>query len=500
MKIEQQTTDSTVNLALDTLKIEKQALIFCGSKRGAEKQAEDIAKKLKQTSETLTKLAEKIQKTLPVPTQQCERLALCIKKGIAFHHAGLHAKQRELIEDSFKEGIIKIICSTPTLAAGLDMPAFRAIIRDTKRYGGRFGMTYIPVLEFQQMIGRAGRPKYDDFGEGIAVAKNERDKEELYNRYILGDIEEIYSKLAVEPVLRTYLLSLIATNFVSTREEILNFFEKTFWAHQYKDMEELEEKITKMLDLLVEWEFLKTNQSNDFVSAEEMNNEKFKATQLGERIAELYIDPLTAFNFIQALKKGGKMKIVKEVSFLHLIARAPGMQPLFRVRSKEYDDIQEKILHFHPYLLENEPSLYEPEHEDFLDAIKTALVLQEWMEERDDAYLMETYGARPGELRAKLTIGDWLLYTLAELSRLIGEKELIKHINKTRFRLKHGVKEELLPLLRFEGIGRIRARKLFNNKIKDVRGVKQASIATLSHLLGKKLAQNMKKQVGEKDI
>jgi len=90
------------------------------------------------------------------------------------------------------------------------------------------------------------------------------------------------------------------------------------------------------------------------------------------------------------------------------------------------------------------------------------------------------------------------LYTILLFFLLIGEKELIKHINKTRFRLKHGVKEELLPLLRFEGIGRIRARKLFNNKIKDVRGVKQASIATLSHLLGKKLAQNMKKQVGEK--
>ena len=65
-------------------------------------------------------------------------------------------KQRELIEDNFREGVIKIICATPTLAYGLSLPAFRSILKDLRRYGPR-GMAYIPVLEYLQMSGRAGR-------------------------------------------------------------------------------------------------------------------------------------------------------------------------------------------------------------------------------------------------------------------------------------------------------------------------------------------------------
>src|SRR3989338_11703323 len=106
------TPDETVNLALDTIQKNKQALIFVGSKKSAEKQAEEIAKKCKTQQE---ELAEKARHALVKPTEQCERLAKCIEKGIAFHHAGLHSKQRELIENHFRSGEIKIICSTPTL-------------------------------------------------------------------------------------------------------------------------------------------------------------------------------------------------------------------------------------------------------------------------------------------------------------------------------------------------------------------------------------------------
>ena len=165
-QIERKWADSTTNLAFDTLKKKKQALVFVNTKRSAEKVAEEIAKKIKETNEHLTLLRDQALGVLGKPTRQCERLARCLEKGIAFHHAGLHAKQKELIEDHFRSGTIRIISCTPTLAAGLDLPAFRTIIRDLKRYTGR-GMAYIPVLEFLQMAGRAGRPKFDKFGESM---------------------------------------------------------------------------------------------------------------------------------------------------------------------------------------------------------------------------------------------------------------------------------------------------------------------------------------------
>ena len=98
-----------------------------------------------------------------------------------------------------------------------------------------------------------------------------------------GEPEEIFSKLAVEPVLRTYILSLIATGFVKTEEDIIKFFSKTFWAHQYKNMEKLEAIIEKILGLLESWEFVSTHrakQASGFISADELNIDKLTATKI----------------------------------------------------------------------------------------------------------------------------------------------------------------------------------------------------------------------------
>src|SRR5512136_2718397 len=93
-KLEPLAAEPTMNLALDTLAKNKQAFVFVNTKRSAEKTAEDIAKKSKLETEHTIELSEHILKVLQKPTQQCERLAKCVRKGIAFHHAGLHAKQK----------------------------------------------------------------------------------------------------------------------------------------------------------------------------------------------------------------------------------------------------------------------------------------------------------------------------------------------------------------------------------------------------------------------
>jgi len=497
--------DAVIDIALDTIEKNKQALVFVSTKRSAEKQAEEIGKKTKLKSEKLNILSEKILHALPRPTKQCERIANCVKNGAAFHHAGLTQKQKELIEDAFREGIIKIICCTPTLAAGMDLPAFRAVIRDLRRYSGKFGMNYIPVLEYLQMAGRAGRPKFDKYGESIIIAKTESEKKELYNRYVMGEAEDILSKLAVEPVLRSSLLSLISTGFVSHRKEIMDFFSKTFWAYQFKDMDELEFKIEKMLKLLEDWEFIKSSsgkkEKSDFVPASDISEEKdesYKPTILGKRVSELYIDPLTAYNFVEALKRASSKKVLKAFSFLQLISSTLEMRPLLSVRVKEFDLIQQKVAEHDSYFIQNEPSVYDPEHEEFLESVKTASMFQDWIDEKTEEYLLETYNIRPGESRVKLSIADWLLYCSIEISRILNLKEIIKEIKKTRFRLKYGVKEELLTLLKLAGIGRVRARAMFRNKIKDIGDIRKAEFQTLSKILGPKMAISVKEQIGEK--
>ncbi len=380
---------------------------------------------------------------------------------------------------------------------GIDLPAFRTILKDLRRFG-RHGLNWIPVLEYLQMAGRAGRPSYDKLGQAIAVATTEAAKEEIETRYIYGEPEDIYSKLAVEPVLRTYVLSLIATNFVNTKKQLLKFFEKTFWAHQYKDMFKLNATIEKMIELLKSWKFItSTKETSDFQSADELQkDEKLKATTMGSRVSQLYIDPLTANYIITCLKRSEK-KNITAFSFLQMVCHTLEIRPLMRVKVKEFAEIQAEHIQLHDSILEEEPTQYDMEYEQFLASIKTALMLRDWTEENNEEYLLEKYAIRPGELNSKLNSADWLLYASAEITRIMKKQKLLKEINKTRYRLKYGVKEELIALLELKGVGRIRARKLYNNRLKNLGDLKKADVNTISQLIGKKLAINIKEQLGQ---
>ncbi len=494
IKIEEISDNPVINLVTDTIKKKKQAIVFTNTKRSAEKTAEDISKTIKTKDKKLIELSGKVLEVLSKPTKQCERLARCIKKGIAFHHAGLTEKQKELIEENFRKGIIKIICATPTLAYGVDLPAFRVIIRDLRRYSQR-GLAYIPVLEYLQFSGRAGRPKFDNEGQSIIITASKAEKKKLKEKYIYGKPEDIYSKLSVEPVLRTYVLSLISSDFVNTREEIFSFFSKTFYANQFSDEYELKAKIEKMLHLLEKWEFVKSSKK-EFISADKIEEETYKATQLGKRVSELYIDPLTAHNFIEALKKASKKKIVA-FSLLQTISSTLEIRPLLRVKIKEYDKIEEAIARYGSYFLGREPSIYDPEYEDFLRSIKTTLFFQDWINEKDEEYLLENYDIRPGEIRAKIEIADWLLYAMEEICRIIKLQSIIKDIIKLRIRVKNGIREELIPLIKLKNIGRARARKLYFNEIKTIGDVIKVDLSKLTQILGKKTAIEIKKQVGQ---
>jgi len=505
LEIAQVTDVPAINVALDTIDIGKQALVFVGTRPGAEKSAEEISKKVNfgagkgDEIRKLSKLAEDILKALDSPTKQCERLSRCVRKGIAFHHSGLTGKQRELIENNFRTGAIKIICCTPTLAAGVDLPAYRTIIRDLKRFT-QHGYDWIPVLEYRQMSGRAGRPSYDKEGQAIIFASSEGQASELEEHFINGEPEDIYSKLAVEPVLRSYLLSLIASRLVTNKEEILSFFGKTFWAHQFEDMAKLEKIINKMLALLEDWEFIKSSDSSgnsDFTSAADLDKGKIVPTILGNRIAELYIDPLTAHNFVEGLNSS-KHRGISAFTILQLISYASELAPPLRVKVKEYEDVQKSLLEHQMNLLTKEPSLFEADYEEFLASVKTALFFNDWTDENTEEFLLEKYAIRPGEVRSKLANAEWLLYSLTELAKILQLRQELKEISKLRFRMKYGVKEELLPLLQLKNIGRIRSRLLFNNRLRTLADIKKTDISTLTQILGSgKLALDVKKQLGQ---
>ena len=141
----------------------------------------------------------------------------------------------------------------------------------------------------------------------------------------------------------------------------------------------------------------------------------------------------------------------------------------------------------------DEPSLFSAEYEDFLQAAKTASMLHDWMEEAPEEIILEKYGVRPGELRAKLETADWLLYSATELCRLVESER--REFLRARTRLKYGVKTELIPLLRLRGIGRVRARALHNAGFISLAAINSASETKLKEILGPKITQRVREQL-----
>ena len=204
-----------------------------------------------------------------------------------------------------------------------------------------------------------------------------------------------------------------------------------------------------------------------------------------------------------------------------MISHTLEMRPLLRIKVKEQDLIQDELFQKTELLLESEPNNFDLEYYEFMNSIKTAFYFQAWINEKDEDYLLENFNIRPGEIRIKLEIADWLLYASEELSVILNQKEnqkenhkdnqkdneknklkddykhTIKEIKKLRIRVKKGVKEELLPLLKIKGIGRVRARKLFTQGIKDLNNLKNTDLTSLSQVIGKNTASNIKNQLGE---
>jgi len=472
----------------NTIDLKKQAIFFVSSRRNAESLAQTLAnpvknKLTKNEISALSIVSDNILNALESPTRQCRKLADCVKNGSAFHHAGLVRTQKRLIEENFRKGIIKSISATPTLAMGVNLPAFRVVVRDVKRYYRGLGSTYIPVLEYKQIVGRAGRPQYDEYGESILFARSENEADKLAERFIMGEPEKIISKLAMEPVLRMHVLALISNGSAETDVALMDFFSKTFYAHQYGDMSSLWEKLEAIIEMLTSWEFI-TKISG-----------KFLPTKIGKRVSELYIDPLTAHGFISSLEEAESE--IHMFGLLHVIANTIEMRPLLSVRSREFADINEALAEREHMLLQRTPRQWDFGFDDYMRSIKTAMLFEAWTNEKVEDDILREFKVAPGELRWRLSNADWLIYSLQELALLLGMKDQLNDIRKARMLLKYGVKEELLPLVRLRTIGRVRGRMLFKSNIKTLSDLKKIPIESLSKIIGAGIAYNIKEQLGE---
>ena len=463
----------------------KQALVFANTRKNAEgiaiKLAPFVEKALREKEKKeLKKESDSLLNILEQPTEQCRKLSSLVASGVAFHHAGLLSGQRTLIEDAFRSNKIKVIAATPTLAAGVNLPSHTVIIPSLYRYTAG-GMARIPVSEFKQQIGRAGRPKYDKEGRGIVVARCEAEKDELFEEYICGKVEPVESRLGVEPVLRMHVLALVASGFVFDLASMGDFFKKTLYARQFSNMQALFEKLQSVLQQLGEMGFI------------EANEKRISATALGQRVSELYLDPQSAFEMISAMKASAKFT---PFSYLFILCNCSEMMPWLSVpKAKEpelWEQLQLSKLQM-PIDLDREMYF----DLNLLKKFNTAEMLEKWIDESFEQSIMEDFKTQPGILHAKLGICDWLCYSSLEIAKLLSLENHFLPLSRLRKRLKYGVREELLPLTNVRHIGRVRARKLWRSSIRSVAELKNADLKDLGRILGPAVAEKVKSALGQ---
>jgi helicase len=475
--------NQTAALVRDTLEDGGSVLVFVNSRRNAEAAARRLADVTAEYVEDLGDLAQDLRDVSDTETSR--NLADAAGRGAAFHHAGLAREHRSLVETAFREREVRVVCATPTLAAGVNTPSRRVVVRDWRRYDGDAGgMQPLSTLEVHQMFGRAGRPGLDPYGEAVLLADSHDEREELFDRYVYADPEPLRSKLAAEPALRTHVLATVASGFATSRDGLLAFLEGTLYATQTDD----DRQLARVTDAVIEY-----LEANGFLERE---GDGLAATDTGDLVARLYVDPMSAAEVIDGLAVADDPSAL---GLYHLVCRTPDMYELY-LRSGDAEEYADVAYQREAELLGPTPSEFEDGWEDWLAALKTARLLEDWADEADEERIAERYGVGPGDIRAKVETAEWLL---GAAERLAGELDVgcAPAVRRARSRVAEGVRAELLELTRVGQVGRKRARKLYEAGIESPADLRAAEKSTVLRALdGRRgTAETVLKNAGRED-
>ena len=439
-----------------------QALSFVSTRRFTESLATYVSKKINKKinfkqREAFKEVAEKIlevpKRKGSLPTSTCLKLAESCEHGVAFHHAGLFNEQKEIIEDEFRNGNILMITATPSLMYGVNLPSKTVIIRDHTRWTSN-GPQPIPVFDYEQMSGRAGRPQYDDVGYSYLIAKTMDEALNLQDFYIEGDIELTNSKLVDnKDAIYRQIIAQIASSLSKNLEELTDFFGKTLYGYQMKNNpsmsffaeDSLKYELENALSFLLQ---------NGIIRA---TPEGLKTTEFGNLIARSNYSVETAVKIKEYISD---MTEINTAEFIYALCETPDMPLISFKGRKSKDPVMEKLSEHGLFAV----NIGNPE--------ATAVSLIEWVDERSEYEIENRYSVYSASTRRSAYEASKLVKFAKDTSEVLGNYSNLKDFDMLSARLYYGVKTDIIPLVvGVKRLGRKRARnlvKIFGNDLSDV--------------------------------
>ena len=443
--------DVIVKIVEKAIEDNSQALSFVSTRRFTESLATYVAKKIdkKTTKEQKQKFKQVADKLLEVPkkkgslpTTTCLKLAEAAEKGVVFHHAGLFNEQKEIIEDEFRNGNILMITATPSLMYGVNLPSKYVVIRDHTRWTSN-GPASIPVFDYEQMSGRAGRPQYDDVGYSYLVAKTMDEAFDLEARYVNGEIELTNSKLIDnKDAIYKQIIAQIASSLSKNLDDLNDFFGKTLYGFQMKNnpsmsmfaQDSLNWELESALEFLLQ---------NGIIRA---TPEGLKTTDFGNLIAKSNYAVETAVKIKEYVST---MEKLNPAEMIYALAETPDL-PLISFKGRKSKDPVRDIL--------SECSLFAV---DIGNPEATAVSLIEWIDERNEYEIENAYNVYSASTRRSAYEASRLVKFAKNTLEVLGNYSNLKDMDYLSARLYYGVKEDIIPLVvGVKRLGRKRARLL----------------------------------------
>ncbi|KFW78442.1 Helicase POLQ-like, partial [Phalacrocorax carbo] len=480
-------------------------LIFCPTKKNCENVASMVCKYLKKEFRAhKEKEKQDLIKNLKNigNGSVCPVLKQTIPFGVAYHHSGLTNDERKSIEEAYSTGVLCLLACTATLAAGVNLPARRVILR-----APYVANDFLKKNQYKQMIGRAGRAGIDSAGESILIVQ-EKDKH-LVQDLVNSPLDNCYSNLLLElnKGMQSLLLSLVGLKIAVTHEEVNNFMCSTLLGVQQQLLSKgksLSEIVKDGLENLTEKGLLKGR-----VSEKDYNSKcTLTITPLGKATYKGSIDLAYCNLLYRELKKGLEGLILE--SNLHLLYLATpydmtsNCSPDWMIYLRQFNQLsaaEQKVADIvgvpESFITKKASGQAIRKNVDsaVVNRLYLSFVLYTLLKETNVWSVSEKFNMSRGYvqnlLNAAASFASCVLHFCEELEEFWVYKALLTELTK---QLTYCVKTELIPLMEVAGVLEARAKQLYNAGYKTLAHLANADPETLVRMI-EHLSRRQAKQI-----